>query len=120
MYFEASSFGLGLNDSRSLAPPLRIHAVASPLEQLLHDPSVITSMIHLPNVNIIASSSAAVSTTPPDFPCKCDHLSHGVHYLLGVVNNPYYGHVLTNTLSNLFATLYMKRLEPKVSEEVNY
>ena len=88
MYFEASSFGLGLNDSKSLAPPLRIHALPSPL------------------------STASAST--PLTSCKCDHVATGVHYLLGVINNPFFGHVLANTLSNLFATLYLKRIDPKV------
>jgi hypothetical protein len=114
MYFEASSFGLGLNDSFSLAPPLQIHALPSPLGGLLRDEGITTSLIQLPATTFITSSTVDVSVTTSDSLCHCHHLSSGVHYLLGVVNNPHFGHVLANTVSNLFATLHTKRINPKV------
>jgi len=113
MYFESSSYGLGLNDSKSLSPPLRVHAIVSPLETLLNNESVSTSMIKLPDMSFIASSSDDVIITTPDTPCRCDQLSSGIHFLLGVVHNPYFGHVLTNTLSNLFAALHLRRINPQ-------
>lgn len=120
MYFEASSFGLGLNDSRSLAPPLRVHALPSPLNGVLRDPAVSSTLLHMSGTSLIALSSAEARVTTAEAPCHCHHISPGVHYLLGVVNNPYFGHVLANTLSNLFAALHLKRIRPRVRPTETY
>ena len=115
MYYESSSYGLGLNDSWSLAPPLRVHAIRSPLDKLLVDEENLMTMIELNNTIFMASSGDDAVITTPHVPCQCNHINSGVHILVGAVNYPYYGHVLTNTLSNLFALLYLKRIDPQVT-----
>lgn len=117
MYFEASSYGLGLNDSQSLSPPLRVHAMPSPLRDLLTNEHITTTWVDLPQSMggpFITSSSSSVRVSTLNPSCQCHHFLRGVHYLLGVTNGPSYGHVLANTLSNLFASLYLKRIDPKV------
>ena len=115
IYFEASSFGLGLNDSKSLSPPLKIHAVRSPIKQSIQKDNVTTTLISLwDKLKLFSTSLSSMEVALPGNLCSCKEVKSGVHVILGVVNNPYYGHVLTNTLSNLFATLFLKNINPKV------
>jgi len=87
MYYEASSYGLGLNDSAGLAPPLHVKAV-SPSEMR----------------NVVRREEHSGG-------CYCDILlPERVYMALGLIYYPQYGHTIFNGLSNLMATMWRKQL----------
>lgn len=83
LYYEPASFGLGFNDSTSLASPLYVKAI-SPVERK--------------------------STRMKEADCYCDVYLEKTHFVFGLTNYPQYGHVMFNGLSNILATLWRKNI----------